>query len=109
MFKWAELNDISAALQSLPVGIHLLSSQLPYGMLAQQLGPSDQQLHPLNGKKMQPVYSPICTSRITYWWQHSAITQMTLDSDSHLIFLIKLIGLSELVVGNSGGFNHGKR
>lgn len=54
-FKWAELNDISAALQSLSVGIHPLSPQLPRGMLTQHLAPSDQQqLHPLR-EKTQPV------------------------------------------------------
>lgn len=65
-FKWAELNDISAALQSLSVGIHPLSPQLPYGMLTQHLAPSDQQLHPLN-ERMQPVCNlHLCQHRYIY-------------------------------------------
>lgn len=108
-FKWAELNDISAALQSLSMGIHPLSPQLPYGMLTQHLAPSDQQLHPLKEKTQ-----PVCNLRLC---QHCYIVteifiyrvgkrphHYSTDLSSN-----KINGLSAQVVENLEGHNHSER
>lgn len=104
-FKWAEFNDISAALQSLSVGIHPLSPQLPYGMLTQHLAPSDQQLHPLK-EKTQPVcnlhlcqHCHILTGIFIY---KASITPRHHSADPTNS---KINGLIALVVENFGRYN----
>jgi len=83
-FKWAGLNDISAALQSLPVGIHPLSPQLPYGMLTQHLAPSDHRLHSPREKTQ-----PVCNLRVPAlpeWREYSYTWQAINFYITHLIF-----------------------
>ena len=99
----AELNDISAALQSLRVGIHPLSPQLLCGVLTQHPAPSDQQATQTKRENATCVQSHLCQPRCILTARFRSHTADMGLRVSYLIFMIKLDGISALVVRNLEG------
>lgn len=103
MFKWSELNGITAVLQSHRVGIHPLSPQLPRRVLTLHLTPSNQQLNPLQRKRN---LCSISTCPVYVRKKSLLVFNIagTFDSDSHPVFLVQLNCLNAFFVGIFEGY-----
>lgn len=98
MFKWSELNGITAVLQSHRV--HTLPSAASESA---DTAPHSKQLNPLNRKRNLCSIStcPVCVRKKSLLVFNIA---GTFDSDSHPVFLVQLNCLNAFFVGIFEGY-----